>query len=176
MSAPVTMVTRRLSLMAQMSASPAGCWSPSGHLCYDMRAYVDARTPKVDLHLVQPEPARPKLIVEGVSKRFLSSRARVEALEDVSLSVADGEFVCLVGPSGCGKSTLLDIMAGLTKPDRGRVIVDGQTGPGPGPRDLASGSIAVGTGITGIVVRCSSCSEVSHVAPPDRSPSPAHGG
>ena len=97
---------------------------------------MDARTPKVDLHLVQPEPARPKLLVEGVSKRFLSSRARVEALEDVSLSVAEGEFVCLVGPSGCGKSTLLDIMAGLTKPDRGRVIVDGQTVHGPGQQRL----------------------------------------
>ena len=90
----------------------------------------------MDLHLVQPEPARPKLIVEGVSKRFLSSRARVEALGDVSLSVAAGEFVCLVGPSGCGKSTLLDIMAGLTKPDRGRVIVDGQTVHGPGQQRL----------------------------------------
>ena len=73
------------------------------------------------LHLVQPEPDRPKLIIEGVSKRFLSKRATVEALENVSLTVAQGEFVCLVGPSGCGKSTLLDIMAGLTKPDRGQV-------------------------------------------------------
>src|SRR5215212_9443851 len=116
MSALVTMVTRRLSFMAQMSASPAGCWSPSGRPCYDKRAYVDARTPKVDLHLVQPEPARPKLLVEGVPKRFLSSRAKVEALESVSLSVAEGEFVCLVGPSGCGKSTLRDIMAGSPSP------------------------------------------------------------
>ena len=77
------------------------------------------------LHLVQPEPDRPKLIIEGVSKRFLSKRATVEALENVSLTVAQGEFVCLVGPSGCGKSTLLDIIAGLTKPDRGQVLADG---------------------------------------------------
>jgi len=90
----------------------------------------------VTLHLLQPEAARPKLIVEGVSKRFLSKRATVEALENVSLSVAEGEFVCLVGPSGCGKSTLLDIMAGLTKPDRGRVVADGQVVQGPGRQRL----------------------------------------
>ncbi len=63
-------------------------------------------------------PGRPKLVVEGVSKRFTSSRASVQALEDVSLEVAEGEFVCLVGPSGCGKSTLLDIIAGLTRRTR----------------------------------------------------------
>src|SRR4051794_19503193 len=88
------------------------------------------------LHLVQPEPDRPKLIIEGVSKRFLSKRATVEALENVSLTVAQGEFVCLVGPSGCGKSTLLDIMAGLTKPDRGQVLADGQRVTGPGQQRL----------------------------------------
>jgi sulfonate transport system ATP-binding protein len=86
--------------------------------------------------LVQPEPARPKLIVDGVSKRFLSKRARVEALDNVSLTVAESEFVCLIGASGCGKSTLLDIMAGLTKPDRGRVIADGQVVQGPGRQRL----------------------------------------
>ena len=91
---------------------------------------------RVRLHLLQPEAARPKLIVEGVSKRFLSKRATVEALENVSLSVREGEFVCLVGPSGCGKSTLLDIMAGLTKPDSGRVVADGQVVEGPGRQRL----------------------------------------
>src|SRR3954453_9259927 len=88
------------------------------------------------LRLVQPEPARPKLLVEGVSKRFLSKRATVEALENVSLTVLEGEFVCLIGPSGCGKSTLLDIMAGLTKPDRGQVLADGQHVTGPGQQRL----------------------------------------
>ena len=88
------------------------------------------------LHLVRPEPARPKLIVDGVSKRFLSKRATVEALENVSVTVTEGEFVCLIGPSGCGKSTLLDIMAGLTKPDRGKVMADGQLVEGPGRQRL----------------------------------------
>ena len=92
------------------------------------------------LHLVQPQPqpqpARPKLIIEGVSKRFFSKRATVEALENVSLSVSEGEFVCLLGPSGCGKSTLLDIMAGLTKPESGEVLADGQRVTGPGQQRL----------------------------------------
>ena len=92
------------------------------------------------LHLIQPQPqpqpARPKLIIEGVSKRFFSKRATVEALENVSLSVSEGEFVCLLGPSGCGKSTLLDIMAGLTKPERGEVLADGQRVTGPGQQRL----------------------------------------
>ena len=77
-----------------------------------------------------------KLIVEGVSKRFTSQRATVQALDNVSLTVAEGEFVCLIGPSGCGKSTLLDIMAGLTVPDSGRVLADGKLVQGPGRQRL----------------------------------------
>src|SRR3954451_21895576 len=88
------------------------------------------------LHLIQPQSARPKLIIEGVSKRFWSKRATVEALENVSLTVLEGEFVCLLGPSGCGKSTLLDIMAGLTRPDSGRGVADGQGVHGPGQQRL----------------------------------------
>lgn len=80
--------------------------------------------------------AMPKLLVEGVSKVFTTSRTKVQALDDVSLSVGDGEFVCLVGPSGCGKSTLLDIIAGLTKADTGRVEADGQPVDGPGRHRL----------------------------------------
>ncbi|HEX2134458.1 MAG TPA: ABC transporter ATP-binding protein [Microvirga sp.] len=77
-----------------------------------------------------------KLVVTGVSKRFTSSRASVEALADVSLEVAESEFVCLIGPSGCGKSTLLDIMAGLTPPDTGEVLADGKLVQGPGRQRL----------------------------------------
>jgi NitT/TauT family transport system ATP-binding protein len=77
-----------------------------------------------------------KLAVEGVSKRYKTPRATVHALDDVNLSVGEGEFVCLVGPSGCGKSTLLDIIAGLTKPDQGRVLADDQPVEGPGRHRL----------------------------------------
>jgi NitT/TauT family transport system ATP-binding protein len=73
-----------------------------------------------------------KLHADGISKRFHTRRSHVHALDDVSLNVAPGEFVCLIGPSGCGKSTLLNIVAGLTKPDMGQVFADGEPVAGPG--------------------------------------------
>ena len=81
-----------------------------------------------ELQNVAPE----KLVVERVSKSFETRRANVHALDDVSLHVREGEFVCLVGPSGCGKSTLLNIIAGLEFPDSGRVLADGRPVTGPG--------------------------------------------
>jgi NitT/TauT family transport system ATP-binding protein len=77
-----------------------------------------------------------KLVVDGVSKWFKTPRGAMQALDNVSLDVAEGEFVCLVGPSGCGKSTLLDIIAGLTKPDAGCVLADNQEVEGPGRHRL----------------------------------------
>ena len=78
----------------------------------------------VETHIGEAAPA--KLIVDGVSKTFRSKRAAVQALDQVSLRVREGEFVCLVGPSGCGKSTLLNIIAGLEMPDEGTVTADGK--------------------------------------------------
>src|SRR5919197_3122097 len=83
-----------------------------------------------------PATAEPKLVVDGVSKWFRTPRANVHALDNISLNVAEGEVVCLVGASGCGKTTLLDIMAGLTKPDAGRVLADGRPVEGPGRQRL----------------------------------------
>ena len=77
-----------------------------------------------------------KLAVQGVSKWFRTTRQTVHALDNVSLDVGEGEFVCLVGPSGCGKSTLLDIIAGLEKPDDGAVLADDQPVAGPGRHRL----------------------------------------
>lgn len=83
---------------------------------------------------VDLEPAaRPgKLVLDKVRKVFRTGRGDVTALEDVSLNVGEGEFVCLVGASGCGKSTLLNLVAGLDKPDGGSVLVDGAPVVGPG--------------------------------------------
>ena len=77
-----------------------------------------------------------KLVVDNVSKWFRTPRAAVHALDKIDLRIAEGEFICLVGPSGCGKTTLLDMMAGLTKPDEGRVLADDQAVEGPGRQRL----------------------------------------
>jgi len=57
--------------------------------------------------------AEPKISIFGLTKVFYKKENSVTALEKISLSIEDGEFVCLVGPSGCGKTTLLRILAGL---------------------------------------------------------------
>ena len=80
---------------------------------------------------IQPTVAT-KLQIASVSKTFFTSRGPVQALDQVSLNVSEGEFVCLLGPSGCGKSTLLNLIAGLEMPDTGAVRADGNEVRGPG--------------------------------------------
>ncbi len=69
--------------------------------------------------------AVPPLHVENLAKRFRQGATTVEALKGVSLTVERGQFVAVMGASGSGKSTLLHVMAGLTRPDEGRIFVDG---------------------------------------------------
>src|SRR5262245_58480721 len=77
-----------------------------------------------------------KLAIEGVARIFPPARRGTEptrALEPISLSVADNDFITILGPSGCGKSTLLRIVAGLDRASAGRVLLDGEAVTGPGP-------------------------------------------
>jgi NitT/TauT family transport system ATP-binding protein len=69
--------------------------------------------------------------VRNVSKRFRSRQGDVHAVDDVSLTVARGEFVSIVGPSGCGKSTLLNMIAGLLPTTQGAIEVAGRPVTGP---------------------------------------------
>ncbi|MFC3641913.1 ABC transporter ATP-binding protein [Aquibium oceanicum] len=64
--------------------------------------------------------------LDRVGMVYETGSGPVEALRDITLSVADGEFVSLVGPSGCGKSTMLRVLAGLRPATSGSIIVDGQ--------------------------------------------------
>lgn len=69
--------------------------------------------------------AAPAIALAGVRRIFSGKRAPFIAVDDVDLTVGQGEFVSIVGPSGCGKSTLLGLIAGLAKPDAGTVSVRG---------------------------------------------------
>ena len=73
------------------------------------------------------------LTVESLNKTYVSQGSETPALVDINLSIAEGEFVCLLGPSGCGKSTLLKIIAGLIPATSGRIAINGKAVSGPGP-------------------------------------------
>ncbi|WP_148599099.1 ABC transporter ATP-binding protein [Aquisphaera giovannonii] len=76
-------------------------------------------------HETPQGPAAPPVVLEGVAKRFRQGDAIIEAVRGVSLTVEEGAFVAVMGASGSGKSTLLHLAAGLTRPDEGRVAIEG---------------------------------------------------
>src|ERR1051325_5461364 len=78
--------------------------------------------------------ASPLIAASSVAKSYsTASGEQVLALEELNVSIADGEFVSLVGPSGCGKSTFLRILAGLEPASGGRLSIGGQAVSGPSP-------------------------------------------
>ncbi|HAM41187.1 MAG TPA: nitrate/sulfonate/bicarbonate ABC transporter ATP-binding protein [Candidatus Omnitrophica bacterium] len=68
-----------------------------------------------------------------IFKSFPHNGSSLEVLHDINLTVAEGEFVCLVGPSGCGKSTIIHLVAGLERPTSGDILVGGRPVTGPDP-------------------------------------------
>ena len=77
----------------------------------------------------------PEIVLEKLSKRF----GATQAIDDLSINVADGEFLVLLGPTGAGKTTLLRLLAGLERPDQGRILIGGAdvTGTQPAQRNVA---------------------------------------
>jgi NitT/TauT family transport system ATP-binding protein len=70
--------------------------------------------------------ARPRIEVRHLGKTFGADGREVHAVEDVSFTVRDGEFVALLGPSGSGKSTILNMIATLLAPTGGEILIDGE--------------------------------------------------
>lgn len=82
---------------------------------------------------LQSSTREPFLVIENVSKIYPTPKGPYSVVEDVNLTVYEGEFVCLIGHSGCGKSTLLNMVAGFLKPSEGEVKLRGSLITKPGP-------------------------------------------
>ena len=76
---------------------------------------------------------RARIILQGVCKQFTGPNgSAIPAVDRVSLTVNDGEFISIIGPSGCGKTTLLNMIAGFEQPSSGGITLDGKPVTGPG--------------------------------------------
>ena len=102
-----------------------------------VRANVSHGKPVASVTTIPGRPvleiAVPKVSLDAISLSYkTTSGESLLALDDISLTVQPGEFLCIVGPSGCGKSTLLHLIAGLQPQTSGKVLVDGRPVDGPG--------------------------------------------
>jgi nitrate ABC transporter ATP-binding subunit len=86
-----------------------------------------------DVRLTHQPMTGAYLTIDNVSQVFSTPRGPYVAVENISLQVAEGEFVCVIGHSGCGKSTLLNMVSGFRPPSHGRVYLNGQPITEPGP-------------------------------------------
>jgi NitT/TauT family transport system ATP-binding protein len=68
----------------------------------------------------------PKLTIKNLKMRYITKDRSTLAIDNINLTIQDGEFVSIVGPSGCGKSTLLKAVSGLLEPESGEILLDGR--------------------------------------------------
>ena len=80
------------------------------------------------------EEQRPRMVVDRATLHYQTKSGPLHALDNVSLEVRDGEFLCIIGPSGCGKTTLLWSMAGLINLNGGEITLDGEPITRPNPQ------------------------------------------
>lgn len=74
-----------------------------------------------------------KIEIRDVSFDYVDRNSRYSVLDHVSLTIREGEFICILGSSGCGKSTLLGLLNGLNRAKSGSILLDGEEIKGPGP-------------------------------------------
>jgi NitT/TauT family transport system ATP-binding protein len=105
-----------------------------------MKMLLTAARPSPTFDIV-PHPVAPRTKI-SVRKLWMTYKPKnktaqpVNVLEDISLDVRDGEFICLVGPSGCGKSTLLNILGGFLPATEGEALIDGKPITAPDPKRI----------------------------------------
>src|SRR5690349_20385932 len=102
---------------------PVTTYEESVRLMQEARSRAAAERPPIGGEL---------LVLRNVKRHFQTKRHDTLAVNDISLTINEGEFVCLVGPSGCGKSTLLNIVPGLDFPDEGEALFAGKRIEKPG--------------------------------------------
>src|ERR1700719_1270879 len=122
-----------------MSTNPQSAYSPVVQVGRraGVRANVFHGKPPASVNTVPVLPVSelvvPKVALDAISLSYkTTSGERLLALDNISLEVRAGEFLCIVGPSGCGKSALLHLTAGLNPETSGKVFVDGAPVSGPG--------------------------------------------
>src|SRR6185312_13673603 len=112
--------------MAMFSTRTSGCRSKSS-----CSRSLPTRPSEAVPDAAPAGSVRPKVELRGVGLRYFGLDGETEALKDISLQIAPGEFTAIIGPSGCGKSTLLSLIAGIVEPTEGSVLVDGAAVSGP---------------------------------------------
>jgi NitT/TauT family transport system ATP-binding protein len=95
-------------------------------------AVLDATTGRAAAHdVAEPNTGNGRILIDGLSKVFPGANGPLVALDDCSLTIREGEFVCLVGPSGCGKTTVLRVLAGLDRQTGGTAALEIDAGNRP---------------------------------------------
>lgn len=111
--------------------------SNAGTATFDQTHPIHPSSAMTSLQTVlKPQPtgtANNFLVIKELSKVYPTPKGNFVVLDGVNLTIAEGEFICLIGHSGCGKSTLLNMVSGFNQPTTGSVTLNGKPIKGPGP-------------------------------------------